>query len=167
MWHIILRGRFCGGFPTDANDFSGYVPGSLHNHTQDREVLSSTMAQTTLRKSCALLTSFERTARSYKALRMTFLALTVVGLPSCISSKYPQDALRCLASLTEPDGLLICPEHRCVLRIACDDNMSVSRHCCTTEHMARSLIKRSLINKIHDQYNRHFLGVRDAARYIL
>ncbi|CAM9897770.1 unnamed protein product [Scytosiphon promiscuus] len=29
-----------------------------------------------------------------------------------VDAKYPQDALRCLASLKEPDGLLICPEHR-------------------------------------------------------
>lgn len=37
--------------------------------------------------------------------------MTVLVVPN-INAKYPQDALQCLASLKEPDGLLICPEHR-------------------------------------------------------
>ena len=45
---------------------------------------------------------------------MLLLILAAVAPAETAAAKYPQDALRCLASLKEPDGLLICPEHRYV-----------------------------------------------------
>ncbi|CAN0428670.1 unnamed protein product [Ectocarpus sp. 8 AP-2014] len=38
--------------------------------------------------------------------------MAAVALLPEVNARYPQDALWCLASLKEPEGLLICPEHR-------------------------------------------------------
>lgn len=39
----------------------------------------------------------------------------VATVPLAAHARYPQDALRCIASLKEPDGMLICPKHRFVI----------------------------------------------------
>lgn len=67
--------------------------------------------------SCGLFRRFDRPAWSIKTFGAALLALTaVVPAPHCpVAAKYPQEALLCLASLKEPDGELICPEHRFVI----------------------------------------------------
>lgn len=78
---------------------------------QTGHVQSVAMARDYRGSRCAIASRFYGTASCFKGFGTAVLTLTAVA-PLSLAAKYPQEALRCLASLTEPEELLICPEHR-------------------------------------------------------